>query len=178
MNQNSLIEKIYVEHFGLFVHIGSKFYGLHIETLKEVIQDTFLKVLTNDTKKPTNEPDMRSYLKTIFKNKCIDYLRKPDIFVNCVSNDTNQVTTNQENVADLNSLQEILLFEELLLRKATIERLPAKYREPVRLRLEGEKRKDIARILKIKESSVHNLVYRGLSKYKEIMDKLGTHRKR
>ena len=172
MNQKALIEKIYTEHFGLFIHIGKKTYGLHIETVKDVIHDTFLKVLTHNAEKPDDELGMRAYLKTAFKNKCLDKLCRPNVFVSYTSGDDSPSHMNHENVADLNSLQEVLFFEELLLRDACIEKLPVKYQAPVKLRLEGEALKDIAQKLKIRESSIHNLVYRGLKKFQKIMNKL------
>ena len=76
-----------------------------------------------------------------------------------------------------NPLSAILLIEEMRLQAAAIKQLPPKYREPVKLSLEGMKRQDMAKKLGLKEISIRNLKYRGLKKYEKIMNTLDPLRK-
>ncbi len=184
MDVSKAVEKTYNQYFGLFLSIGQRNYGLNGETIKDMIQETFEKVLKNMHKiKAKDEAGVRSYAITVFRNTCISHLRRPNPFIElghnsiepvCMVNDSLERTVSDKNS---NPLYEILLIEEMRLQEAAINKLPEKYRETVKLSLEGVKRKDIAKLLNIKETAIHNLKYRGLKKYEKIIKTLDPMRK-
>ena len=93
--------------------------------------------------------------------------------------DSGDALTLMDTIEDKrsNPLSEILLIEEMRLQDAAIKQLPPKYRNPVKLSLEGMKRKDIAQKLGEKEITIRNLKHRGLRKYEKIMSILDALRK-
>ncbi len=185
MDVSTAIEKIYRHYFGLFLSIGRKNYGLDYETSKEKIQEAFALVWKKkNIIKAENEAGIRSYIFTAFRNVCLSHCRRPDIFVKTESidmdpNQTENSSSPLENMADIgsNPLYEMLLIEEARLQDTAIEKLPLKYRETVKLSLKGVKRKEIANMLGVKETSIHNLKHRGLKKYEKIINRLDPLRK-
>ncbi len=181
MDDSEILEKIYTQHFGLFLSIGLR-YGLDYETAKEMIQDTFTKVWKNNHRiKKKNEASVRSYLITTYKRICISTLRRNNLFVEIKDSYNNQetYTRKEENVKDLQSdpLHEILLIEEMRLRKFAIKQLHSRYREPVRLFLEGKKPQDIAEINGGNRSTIRTQIERGLKKFEKILNKIDPLRK-
>lgn len=185
MDLSELVEKIYKSYFYLFLSIGKKNYGLDDDTLKDMIQETFIKVWKNKhTIRIKNEAGVRSFAIRAFRNTCISYLRIPNPFVekednNDMNPDRRKSDFIEEKVADTGSdpLSEILLIEEMRLQETVINKLPPKYRETVKLSLEGIKRKDIAQKLGLKNTVIHNLKHRGLKKYEKILNMLDPLRK-
>lgn len=184
MNISELIENIYQSYFYLFLSIGKINYGLDNDETKEMIQETFIKIWTKKhTIKLKNEAGVRSFAISVFRNTCISHLRRPNPFIvkSYNSKETNRKESNhlEDDAIDVKSdpLSEILLIEEMRLREVALKQLSPKYRETVKLSLEGMKRKDIAKKLCIKESVIHNLKHRGLKKYEKIMNILDPLRK-
>lgn len=179
MDVSELIETIYKSYLYLFLSIGMRNYSLHDDEAKEMIQETFIKVWKNKhTIRAKNEAGVRNYTLSVFRNSCISYLRKSALFVE-KSSDCEQDGSPEQNMMDTRSdpLSEILLIEEMRLQDEAIKQLPPKYRETIKLSLEGMKRKDIAKKLEIKEITIRNLKHRGLKKYEKIINTLDPMRK-
>jgi len=181
---SNAIEQTYKSCFCLYLSIAQKSYGLDQETAKDRIQETFIKVLQNKhTIREKNEASIRCFTIRVFRNTCISHLRKKDPLAEKSYPMDHQDQTRkdpiEENVASTQDdpLYTILLIEEMRLREEAINRLPPKYRETVRFTLEGIKRKDIAKRLDIKETSIHNIKHRGLKKYATIINSLDPSRK-
>ncbi len=180
MDVSELIEKIYTSYFYLFLSIGKKNYTLEDDVVKDMIQETFIKIWKNKHAiKAKSEAGVRNFALSVFRNTCISHLRKPKFFPEKDINDQDQGGSLEDNIEDKrsNPLSEILLIEETRLQEAAIKQLPPKYRIPVKLSLEGMKRKDIAKKLGLKEISIRNLKYSGLKKYEKIMNTLDPLRK-
>lgn len=186
MDHGELVEATYREYIGLFLNIGIRTYGFDLETAKDRLQETFIKVWTHrDNIRVLTAPGVRSYTLRALRSNCIDYLRKTKkeqpLFQSNVEerSDGSGAGDRMDRIADIGSdpLHEILLIEEMRLQKEALDQLPAKYRAVVELSLKGVKRKNIAQQLGIKESSIHNLKFRGLKKYEAIIKKLDPDRK-
>ncbi len=172
MDISQVLETIYRKYFNLFISIGFR-YRLDKETIKDMIQETFSKVLSNTkTIRAETEPELRSYVITTFRNQCLLYLRDSKKHWN--------IDTYEGNSIDVRAhpLYEILIIEEIRLRDYAITLIePEKYREPVRLYLDGLKPGRIAEIIVRNGSTTRNLIHRGLKKFEKIIFKLDPLRK-
>lgn len=180
MVDDDIVEKIYRQYFDLFLYIGHNRFHFDPETIKDKIQETFKNIWKNRHRINNNdEKSMRCYAIRVFRNTCINHLKRPNLFIEYDDSDKTNNPDNPANMVDVtaNPLFEILITEEKRLQEKAISRLPVKYREIVRLSLEGMKRKNIAEKLNIKETSIHNLKFRGLKKYETIINRLDPLRK-
>ncbi|OEU81270.1 MAG: hypothetical protein BA865_06015 [Desulfobacterales bacterium S5133MH4] len=179
MDVSEVVERVYRQHFGLFLSIGRRNYGLDCEMAKEMIQDAFTKVWKKrHTIRAKNEAGVRSFTITVFRRTCISHLRKPRL---CIEHETSGRKKSDplvETICDtsLSPLEQMLLIEEIRLQKAAVEQLPSKYRETVRLTLEGFKPREIAEILHGEKTQIRNWIYRGMKKYEEIINRLDSTR--
>lgn len=183
MNIDGALEKTYREHINLFLSIGRYNYGLSPETGMDRLQEAFVKIWSNRHRiKNHHEAGVRNYALKVFRNTCIDHLRKnkgptplqPD---NC--HRINRTTASPiETVADLNAdpLNEILLIEEMRMQSAALDKVPPKYRETVRLSLQGLKPREVSRQLGIKSTTIKNLKHRGLKMFQNELRKIDPER--
>ena len=180
MDVSKAVEKIYKSYFFLFVSIGKRNYALNNDVVKDMIQETFIKLWKNKQNiKANDEAGVRNYALSVFRNTCISQLRKSNLFIEKDCSEQDQDGSPEESMEDKrsNPLSEILLIEEMRLQEVAIKQLPPKYRNTVKLSLEGMKRRDIAKKLGIKESTIRNLKHRGLKKYEKIIIKMDPLRK-
>jgi len=77
-------------------------------------------------------------------------------------------------VADLTAdpLNEMLLIEEMRMQSAALDKIPSKYRETVRLSLQGLKPREVSRRLGIKSTTIKNLKHRGLKMFQNELRKI------
>jgi RNA polymerase sigma factor (sigma-70 family) len=183
MDIAAVIETTYRKHIGLFIDIGTRTYGFDTATAMDRLQEAFIKVWAHQDKiRVTSPAGVRSYALRVYRNTCIDFLRRKKYEPAGKTGGANVDNTSPATVDSLSDqrsdpLHEILLIEEGRLQTAAIAQLPEKYREVVRLSLQGMKRKRIAQRLGIANSRIHNLKFRGLKKYEAIIQKMDPHRR-
>lgn len=102
-------EEIYNEFFGVHYHLCLQY--LHDEkAAEEIVQDTFLKLW--EIKETLNEQiNIRSFLYTITKNNCLNYLRNQKISMKHIENI--KYLEMQFNYEALEKLGNYIQFEEL-----------------------------------------------------------------
>jgi RNA polymerase sigma factor (sigma-70 family) len=174
MDIDAAIEKTYKEHINLFLSIAHYNYGLDPETGMDRVHEAFVKIWSNRHRiKNQREAGIRNFALKVFRNTCIDHLRRKRL-ASPPPPDTNPITYKKiphqlEAVVDRSSdpLNEMLLIEELRLQSTALDKIPANYRETVRMSLQGLKPREIALRLKVKSSTLKNLKHRGLKLFQK-----------
>lgn len=176
MDIDRALEKLYRDHIHLFISIARYNFGMGVETGMDRVQETFIKIWSNRHRINTShEAGVRSYALKVFRNTCIDYLRRRKAPAHVAGDDCQRPLNHTiEGLADCNAdtLNEILLVEEMRLQSAVLERIAPKYREVVRLSLQGLKPRQIAQRLDIKSSTLKNLKHRGLRLFQKELRKV------
>jgi RNA polymerase sigma-70 factor (ECF subfamily) len=135
-------EEIYNEFFGVHYHLCLQY--LHDEkAAEEIVQDTFLKLW--EIKETLNaQINIRSFLYTITKNNCLNYLRNQKISMKHIEN--MKYLEMQFNYEALEKLGNYIQFEELRNKiEEALASLPEEVGETFRLsRFEELSYKEIA----------------------------------
>ena len=78
MNTKSeMVDHLFRHHYGKMVATLTKLFGLYnLELIEDVVQDTFIKALSNWKQSPPQNPE--GWLTTAAKNRAIDLLRQKD----------------------------------------------------------------------------------------------------
>jgi RNA polymerase sigma factor (sigma-70 family) len=176
MDIDGALEKLYRNHIQLFISIARYNFGMGVETGMGRIQETFVKVWSNRHRINTShEAGVRSYALKVFRNTCIDYLRRRKAPAHVAGDGCHRPPSHTiEGFADCNAdtLNEILLVEEMRLQSVAVEQIAPKYREVVRLSLQGMKPRQIAQRLDIKSTTLKNLKHRGLKLFQKELRKV------
>lgn len=135
-------EEIYAEFFGVLYHLCLQYLN-NEKVSEEIVQDTFLK-LWEIRETINNQINIRSFLYTITKNNCLNYLRNQKISLKHQEN--LKYLEMQFNYEALEKLGNYLQFEELRQKiEEAIDQLPAEIIETFRLsRFEELSYKEIA----------------------------------
>jgi RNA polymerase sigma factor (sigma-70 family) len=143
------------------------------------LQEAFVKVWANRRRiKNRHEVGLRNYTLSVFRNTCIDHLRKKRFPRPLQPNDEQRIDGDRSQTPDAmpdptdDPLNELLLIEEMRLQAAALDKLPPKYRDAVRLSLQGLKPREITSELGIKQSTLKNLKHRGLKMFKRELGKI------
>ena len=123
-------EEIYNEFFGVHYHLCLQY--IHNEkAAEEIVQDTFLKLW--EIRNTLNDQiNIRSFLYTITKNNCLNYLRNQKISMKHIEN--MKYMEMQFNYEALEKLGNYLQFEELRSKiEEAIAQLPAELVETFQL---------------------------------------------
>ncbi|GAB6097940.1 hypothetical protein JCM14469_41940 [Desulfatiferula olefinivorans] len=172
------LEELYKTKYRLFLFIG-RTHGLSPDASGDAVQTAFVKALGNSRRiESMSDSEARGYIVAIIRNECFNFYRSEKRYATAIMerhDDDNQAVSVMENVADLSlsPLDELIVREEKRLRDQAVMRLPEKYRQVVGLSLEGYKRRDIARLLGIDKTNIHNLKHRGMIHYYSIVETMG-----
>jgi RNA polymerase sigma factor (sigma-70 family) len=174
MDIEGALEKTYSDHINLFISIGCHKFSLDRATAMDRVHEAFVKIWTNRMRiKNQHEAGLRNYAVRVFRNTCIDHVRKAKL-----PTSTQQLNGYPSPTMDTipsptaDPLNELLLIEEMRLQEAALDRLPPKYRDAVRLSLQGLKPQEITLKLGIKQSTLKNLKFRGLKMFKRELEKI------
>lgn len=143
MGDKKAFEEIYTEFFGVHYHLCLQ-YLRDEKAAEEIVQDTFLKLW--EIKETLNEQiNIRSFLYTITKNNCLNYLRNQKISMKHIENI--KYLEMQFSYEALEKLGDYIQFEELRNKiEEAISSLPEEIRETFRLsRFEELSYKEIAK---------------------------------
>ena len=178
MDIRSTLEQVYTNYFNLLVSIGFE-YKLDKKTIEDMIQNAFIKAFTSkDLIKSDTETGIRNFVIRIFRNECIDHLRKNKKLLEKMNPHLNPGIEMRTGDKRYDALNELLLIEELKLRKRAIKKIqPEKYQQPVLLYFEGYEPKEIAEKLDLNRNTTRSLLQRGLIKFENIMTKMDPLRK-
>lgn len=135
-------EEIYNEFFGVHYHLCLQYIN-NEKAAEEIVQDTFLKLW--EIRNTLNDQiNIRSFLYTITKNNCLNYLRNQKISMKHIEN--MKYMEMQFNYEALEKLGNYIQFEELRSKiEEAIAQLPAELVETFQLsRFEELSYKEIA----------------------------------
>lgn len=157
-NINSHFDSIYVQYYSRMLRFATEYVGSEADA-ENIVQDIFLYLWErrDSTEIHTN---MGSYLFTLVKNKCLDYLRHQTVV-----EEYNQEYAYKYSALELlnqqfNSEEE---FEGII--KRAIDKLPERCKEIfIKNRLEGKKYREIANDMAISENTVENQMSIALKK--------------
>lgn len=153
-------EEIYTEFFGVHYHLCLQY--LHNEkAAEEIVQDTFLKLWEIRTTL-NDQINIRSFLYTITKNNCLNYLRNQKISMKHIENI--KYMEMQFNYEALEKLGNYIQFEELKSKiEEAINQLPDELTETFRLsRFEEFSYKEIAEKQNISVKTVEARISKAL----------------
>lgn len=107
------------------------------EDAKDIVQDCFIKLWDDDAIEEKKET-IKSFLYTIVRNRCIDYVRKKKV----ITKATNYLQNNEDDVEYFDELAFAEMMRQVIER---IEELPANMSTILKeYYLQGKKYKDIA----------------------------------
>ena len=140
--EKKAFEEIYIDYFGVLFHLGIHYLN-HEKVAEEIAQDTFMRLW--EIRETLNEQtNIRSFLYTITKNNCLNYLRNQKISMKHMQN--LKYLEMQFNYEALEKLGDYYQFEELRSKiDEAIAKLPAELIDTFRLsRFEEFSYKEIA----------------------------------
>ena len=167
MKNSEKFSNIYKTHFAKLVRF-SQAYALSKQEAENIVQDTFL-YLWEHSEVVESLYDIKAFLFTSVKNRCIDFLRKQTI------NKSQSISSIEESELQLKlfalqKFDENIFFEpniELTIENA-IQSLPEKCREIFVLsRFDGLKYKEIASRLNISTNTIEGQISIALKKLRE-----------
>lgn len=128
--EKKAFEEIYIDYFGVLFHLCIHYLD-HEKVAEEIVQDTFMKLW--EIRETLNEQvNIRSYLYTITKNNCLNYLRNQKISMKHI--EKMKYMEMQFNYEALEKLGNYVQFEELRSKiEEAIAQLPAELVETFQL---------------------------------------------
>lgn len=130
------------------------------EDAKDIVQDCFIKLWDDDSIEQKTEA-IKSFLYTMVRNRCIDYIRKQKI----ITKATLHLQTKEEELAYVNELVFAETVREII---DEIDKLPLNTRNILKMYyLEGMKHKEIAEELSATTDAVRVKKLRALKLLKE-----------
>jgi RNA polymerase sigma factor (sigma-70 family) len=156
---------LYDHYVNMLFNFGCKLTG-DKELLKDCIQDVFIKMYHNRSNLE-NVLNFKSYLFVSLKNKLCDELRKTNYL-------SDQPIEDYHPVSERDIEHEYIEAEKTMFRhrkiSSLLDELSARQREAITLYyLEEKKYEDICVMMDISYQSLRNLIYRGLSKLRNVV---------
>lgn len=150
---------LYENYFHALLAVACKY--VEQEVAKDIVQDTFLK-LWSAPHHYLKTTELRYYLYRSVQNQCLNYIRDKKV----EDKYRNKVVLVSEDF-----FYNVLLEEEVFIRlRKAIEELPEKYRNVIKLNLDGLSDKEVAEHLKISVDSVKQQKKRGKEQLRRKMD--------
>lgn len=135
------------------------FYALSLtsdqEKAQDLLQETFLKVLTNSDKF-TQNTNFKAWVYTIMKNTFINDYRKNEKKKNSIDRACQEIHLRIQNDKTYPSPESSYNSKEIM---KFIKTLDAEYRTPLEMFLDGYKYKEIAEILQIPLGTVKSRIF-------------------
>ncbi|MGA1867476.1 MAG: RNA polymerase sigma factor [bacterium] len=174
-----IIERIYINHLGIFYNIAMNNFKFNRETTEDMIQKAFVKTLeTKDRIRIKTEAGIRSYILIVFQNIIIDFIRKNKNIIiitddSLKANSKNDIPKNKKVADNAPSPLEIILIGESkrFLKKACKE-LPSRRRKILKLiYFKNQSWNEIAEKLFITRATFYREKERALKQLKKIYKK-------
>lgn len=141
------------------------FLGLDVETSREIVQESFLK-LHEHLLAGGDRTNLRAWLYRVAHNLARN---SQSAFRSSRVDPLPDVATNELRARGSNAEEELLLAERQSRLEKAIHELSAAQKECLVLRTQGLKYREIAEILKLSVSTVAENIQRGLEKLKELV---------
>ena len=140
---------------------------------EEAVQDVFVKLWKTEANISINI-SLESYLTTMVRNRCIDYLRANQRRIKTVSMENQEVKAKLHELATEATFEEEMFSDSLEIAvKKALEKLPPQCRQIFELsRFDGMTNKEISEKLKISVSTVKTQITRALQKMREAISNL------
>lgn len=158
--------KNYDTYYKSLVVFAMKF-GVSQELAEDVVQDVFFAVWERRVDM-LNKPSFRSYLFTGVRNRCLDSIRHGVIANNYILEMTEN---NRRKSQSLEDIEDVIFTEEVFIKLfESIDKLPQRQREILKLNMEGKKLIEIADILNITYETVKTQKKRAINALKKSLD--------
>jgi RNA polymerase sigma factor (sigma-70 family) len=136
-----------------------------IEAARDVVQDTFLKLYTQEEPERLDGPGLKSWLFTVCRNRAFDWLRRRRRLVSLDDSPVEQIDHNAvhpgETAADGDETAEILRF---------FRRLPDNQAECLRLKFQNDlSYREISALTGLSVSNVGFLIHTGLKRLRQLL---------
>jgi RNA polymerase sigma-70 factor (ECF subfamily) len=135
------------------------------EAARDVVQDTFLKLYTQDDPARFDGPGLKSWLFTVCRNRALDWLRSRKRLVSLDASPVDHFTTHDpsphDSAADSDETGEIMRF---------FRRLPDNQAECLRLKFQNDlSYREIAGMTGLSVSNVGFLIHTGLKRLRQLL---------
>jgi len=136
-----------------------------LDAARDVVQDTFLKLYTQDDPSRLDGPGLKAWLFTVCRNRALDCLRRRKRLVSLEVSPMEHIAavgpSPHESAADSEETSEILRF---------FRRLPANQAECLRLKFQNDlSYREIAGITGLSVSNVGFLIHTGLKRLRQLL---------
>ena len=135
------------------------------EAARDVVQDAFLKLYTQDDPARLDGPGLKSWLFTVCRNRALDWLRSRKRLVSLDASPVDHLATHDpnphDNAADSDETGEIMRF---------FRRLPDNQAECLRLKFQNDlSYREIAVMTGLSVSNVGYLIHTGLKRLRQLL---------
>lgn len=136
-----------------------------LDAARDVVQDTFLKLYTQDDPSRLDGPGLKAWLFTVCRNRALDWLRRRKKLVSLEGSPVDHMATQEpsphEAAADSEETAEILRF---------FGRLPENQAECLRLKFQNDlSYREIAAMTGLSVSNVGFLIHTGLKRLRQLL---------
>jgi len=136
-----------------------------LDAARDVVQDTFLKLYTQDDPARLDGPGLKAWLFTVCRNRAFDWLRRRKRLVSLDASPVEHLATNDPDphdaTADSEETSEILRF---------FRRLPDNQAECLRLKFQNDlSYREIAATTGLSVSNVGFLIHTGLKRLRQLL---------
>ncbi|MBQ3175035.1 MAG: RNA polymerase sigma-70 factor [Bacteroidales bacterium] len=141
-----------------------------MDVAEDLVQDVFLKILEQNVDL-SEYRSLESFMYTILRNKCLDYIKHKVVVTNHVQNiaDLNYLRANQYALED-ESIKFIVDNEKRKILKDAINSLPSGTRDIfVMNKLKGKTHKEISEATGLTSRQIQYQIYKAVSMLKEKM---------
>lgn len=155
MNDKAAFDKMFNEWYAQFVYFAYYFIN-DVEVCKDIVSDAFEYLWRNYDK--IEEATAKTYLYTIIRTRCIDYLRKQNIheeYVEFTSQLTNKIieSDSQQSESDIRILR---------IRKAMEKLTPYNCQILEACYIQNKKYKEVAAELNVSVAAIHKNIVKAL----------------
>lgn len=153
MDDKAAFDRMFNEWYAQFVYFAYYFVN-DVEVCRDIVSDAFEYLWRNYDK--IEEVTAKTYLYTIIRTRCIDYLRKQNIheeYVEFVSQLTNRMVETDTQYADNRLLR---------LRKAMSKLTPYNYHILEACYIHKKKYKEVAEELNVSVAAIHKNIVKAL----------------
>lgn len=164
MEDKATFDKMFNEWYAQFVYFAYYFIN-DAEVCRDIVSDAFEYLWRNYDK--IEETTAKTYLYTIIRTRCIDYLRKQNIheeYVEFASQLASRIVESRSHESD-NRI--------LLIRKAMEKLTPYNYRILEACYIQNKKYKEVAEELNVSVAAIHKNIVKALRILREELGQKG-----
>ena len=143
----------------------------NVEVAKDIVSETFFKVLKNIEKFKWKGISFSSWLFKIASNEVVNFFRKGKCRPISLEKISEPVSSSNPSQEIIEAEEKLKMEKDFLILHEKIKKLPNIYQDIIVLKFfEKKKGKEIAEILGKKEGTVKSLVHRAIEKLRKMME--------